>query len=93
MKPSDFAKSSPSCGFGKAEPEWVAQRIMTVLARTGDVFREMTKEEYLRERKKDGNSTFLDERYFEFAWPHCSNLVAAKKLWMVRENSGEEGEL
>lgn len=39
----------------KAEIEFIVNNVLKILKRTGDTMRELTKEEYIEERKKDSN--------------------------------------
>jgi hypothetical protein len=56
MKPSVISKVYPwSSVLENSESEVVAQNIAKILKRTGDDWRELTEEEYVRERTNDGN--------------------------------------
>ena len=52
--PSDFIKWPWSSVFANSEHEQVAANIMIILKRTGDEWRELSWDEYLSERQKDG---------------------------------------
>ena len=56
MKPSNFKTWPWSCVFKNAEHEQVALNIITILARTGNEWREMLWPEYLAEGIKDGGN-------------------------------------
>lgn len=65
MKPSLFTKIPWDSILHKMEAEIIANNIMLILARTGDVFRELTWEEYSKERLKDGKFTEGEKYYFQ----------------------------
>lgn len=52
--PSNFTCWPWSCVFMNADHEQIAVNIMTILKRTGDKWRELSWDEYLAERQKDG---------------------------------------
>lgn len=81
MKPSDFTKNFPfSSVYMNTETEIVAMNVMTILKRTGDVFRELSWDEYKDERMKDGNFSVSEKRYFERVIPYCVSGEEAKKF-------------
>lgn len=80
-KPSDFCKKQPmSSVFQKSENETVATNIMRILKRTGDTFRELSPEEYTKERKKDGHFTALEMNYFDEVIRYCKDAKSARKF-------------
>jgi hypothetical protein len=52
--PSDFVEWPWSSIFRNSEHEQVATNIMVILKRTGNKWRELSWDEYLAERQKDG---------------------------------------
>ena len=77
MKPSDFKSYPFSSVLQNSESETVALNIMVILSRTGDVFRDLTWEEYKLERMKDGNFTETEIRYFKLVIDYCKSSGAA----------------
>lgn len=65
MKPSNFKTWPWSCVFQNAEREQVALNIITILARTGNEWREMLWPEYLAERIKDGGGNTSHNQHTE----------------------------
>lgn len=66
MKPSDISSKYPWASTAQnSESETVAQNIVTILKRTGDVWRKLEYEEYEMERKKDGNYSSRERGYFD----------------------------
>ncbi len=63
-KPSQFLKHPFDSVEKSLERELTALNIMKILARTGDVFRELTIEEFIAERNKDKHKFNEDERHF-----------------------------
>lgn len=57
----------------KSEAETVARNIMVILARTGDYFRNLTWQEYKKERKKDGNFSENERSYFDQVIKYCQS--------------------
>jgi len=82
MNPSDFSKIKPwNSIFHKSEAETIALNIMKILARTGNKFRELSYEEYEKERIKDGNyADWAEKPYFEMVIKYCSSAEMAKKF-------------
>ena len=68
------------------ECETVARNIMVILSRTGNTFRELSWEEYLSERIKDGggnthsNFAYSEDHYFSKVAKHCSTLSDVKRF-------------
>lgn len=85
MKPSFFSSKYPwSCVFNQSEYETVAKNIMTILKRTGDKFRELSYDEYEKERLKDGNYSSGEKKYFDEVIKYCKSADTAKcfsKSW------------
>jgi len=62
FRPCDF-KNEPMMSVLKSDlAEVVARNIMVILCRTGNVFRELTFEEYKTERLKGGHFTIKEEQ-------------------------------
>lgn len=88
MKPSFFANKHPWCSvFGTGEHETVAVNIMRILKRTGDVFRELTFDEYKAVRLEDGYFNDIEEHYFNDVIEYCKSSDAAQTFsasWEVK---------
>ena len=87
-KPSSFRNYPWDSIFKKSQAEVVAQNIMKILSRKGNEFRELTWEEYVEERKKDGNFNSIEEYYFRMVVHHCQSAEAAvlvSKEWAEDE--------
>lgn len=66
LKPSDFKGFPMASVLQNCESEIVACNIMTILKRTGDEFRELTIDEYVKERNKDKEKySKREEDYFD----------------------------
>ena len=65
LKPSMLTMHPFKSITKKCEAETVAQNIMVILKRTGDVFRTLTWEEYKEERLKDGHFSEAEHEYFD----------------------------
>ncbi len=79
MKPSDFSSIDPMGSvLQKSEHETIAQNIMVILKRTGDKFRELSWDQYATERKKDGNFSDGEKKYFEEVIGYCKSPDTAK---------------
>ena len=80
MKPSDFRKHPLDSILQNTESEIVARNIMVILARTGDEFRLMEWDEYLREREADGLYLGMEQRYFEMVRGYCVSEKTARQF-------------
>lgn len=83
MTPSNYCKYPWSSILQKSEAETIALNIMLILKRTGNIFRELSWEEYKSERLKDGNFSPSEEPYFNQVIQYCT-LEKAKtfsKSW------------
>lgn len=69
--PADFVKHPFDSVFQNNETETVARNVMVILSRTGNTFRALTWEEYVLERKKDGNFSSKEKTYFDKVLPYC----------------------
>ncbi len=85
MKPSDFTVKPWSSVFMKSEAESIARNIMIILKRTGDIWRELSWEEYSLERKKDaetdkggGFNSWKEEPFFEQVQPYTVSEEQAR---------------
>ncbi len=77
MNPKNFTKTQPmESVFQKCEHEVIAQNIMVILSRTGNEWRELTWDEYKKERKKDGNFSNIEKGYFDEVLPYT---ISAEK--------------
>lgn len=79
-KPSNFTSYPWNSTLAKCEAETIAQNIMKILKRTGDVFRELSYEEYEAERKKDGHYSLMERGYFEQVIPYCCSADNAARF-------------
>lgn len=70
-KPSDFCGQPYESVLQKSEAETVAANIMHILKRTGDTFRDLSEEEYIKERKKDGHFTIQEMDFFRQVIKYC----------------------
>lgn len=77
-KPSDFKNHPFSSVFQNTETEVVALNVMTILWRTGDEFRDITEDEYVREREKDGHFTRQELGLFKKVIPYFKSADTAK---------------
>lgn len=73
MKPSVFAIYPWGSVLQKQEYEQIARNIMVILGRTGDAFRELTWEEYKKERLTEKNFTENEKHYFDTVLTYCEN--------------------
>ncbi len=71
MKPSDFKTFPDNSTLRNYKSEEVALNIMIILARTGDIFRELTWWEYRAERQTDGHFTESEREYFDKVIGYC----------------------
>lgn len=80
MNPSDFTEYPWSSVLGNSESETVACNIMVILKRTGDTWRDLTWDEYEKERKKDGNFSNMEKSYFNKVRPYTISSDSAYKF-------------
>lgn len=85
-KPSDFKNYSWDSVARKSESEVIAQNIMKILSRKGDVFPEelLTFEQYKEARLEDGNFSEGEKYYFDQVIGYCKSADTAKlfsKSW------------
>ena len=80
--PKDFRGHPYDSVLQKMEAEIVARNIMVILARTGNVFRELTWGEYKAERTKDGElgGLWKEKLYFGKVLPYCVSPEMAVKF-------------
>lgn len=77
MKPSNFTSYPMASVLRKSECETIAQNIMLILKRTGDVFRELTWDEYKSERLKDSGFSDAEKFYFDKVIGYCKTSDSA----------------
>ncbi len=65
MNPSIFNEYPWGSMLQNHQSEVVAQHIMDILARSGDVFRDLAWDEYIVWRLKDGNFSEFEKQYFD----------------------------
>lgn len=80
INPNDFTNYPWDSEFKKTEAEIVAQNIMKILQRTGNEFRELSWEEYEKERKKDGNFSTLEKAWFNKVIVYCRTAEEAREF-------------
>lgn len=80
MKPSNFTDFPMDSETQNTETEILARNIMKILKRTGDTWRQLSLDEYIAERKKDGGFSRMEEHYFEKALPYTINEKNAKSF-------------
>ena len=86
ITPKDFSTMPMNSISKNWESERVATNIMVVLGRTGNTWRELTWDEYLAERIKDGGSNTNSDKHgsekdiFEKVAPYCTSPSMAKKF-------------
>ena len=76
--PADFCVFPWASVTGNSESETIAKNIMTILSRTGNVFRPLTWDEYKVERLKDGNFTESEKKYFDKVIKFCFSPETAR---------------
>lgn len=84
-KPSDFCTFPWDSAIKKVEYEQIALNIMKILKRTGNKFRQLSFEEYKREREKDGDYGYQEEIIFQEVSKYCVSAETAKLFspeWM-----------
>lgn len=79
-KPSDFRNYPWNSVLQNSESEIIAQNIMLILWRTGNVFRSMDWEEYKNERLKDSNFSEKEKSVFIQVMPYCTTSEKAKSF-------------
>lgn len=77
-KPSDFNYHPFSSVFQNTEHEIVARNVIVILKNTGDQWRNVTIQEYEEYRKKDGNYSISEKRYFEDVIPYLNSADKAE---------------
>jgi len=89
MTPKYFASKQPMGSiFSKYEYELVARNIMTILSRTGNEWRELSLDEYKKERVKDGNFPESEYSYFKKVLPYTLHPDFAQefsKRWIINK--------
>ncbi len=79
--PSDFLRHPYNSILKDLKYEKIARNIITILARTCDTWRDLSWEEYVKERQKDEDelSLILTEKgYFDIVTPFCKTVELAK---------------
>ena len=80
MNPSDFTEQPWSSIFYKSEPETIITNIMVILKRTGNIWRELSEEEYIKEREKDGGYGSSELQYFRQVVEYTTSAVKASRV-------------
>ena len=78
MKPSNFTSKPFGSVLQNAESEIVARNIMVILSRTGNTFRNLTWEEYKKERLQDGDFSQNEYEHFQSVIDYCKSADTAK---------------
>ena len=94
LKPSDFAFWPKESKCWKMEPESVAENVMVILARTGNLWRPLSWEEYKQERINDGNFNKWEQDLFEHVAKYCVSPEVAKEFspdWEAAYNGNFTG--
>mgnify|MGYP006908356553 CR=1 FL=1 len=84
LKPSDFLDRPFDSVLKKLEAEIVARNIMAIMNRTGNNWRRLSWDEYVSERKKDGNFALSEKEYFENVIEFCTtpeNAILFSRHW------------
>ncbi len=88
LKPSDFSETFPFDSiFQKSEPETIIKNCLIILKRTGDIWRDLSWEEYETERRKDGNFSYAEKAYFseiiDYIHPERIGIISPKykRIW------------
>lgn len=91
LKPSDIVEIEPmSSVLKKCEAEIVARNIIVILYRTGDRFRDLSWEEYKKERLKDKNFWEGERKWFDLVIYYCTDKEKVKKFskkWDVKSKA------
>ncbi len=77
-KPSDFIEHPWGSVLQNCESETVAANVMRILKRTGDTFRPLSEDEYVREREKDGHFTRAELGLLGKVADYCKSPDTAK---------------
>lgn len=77
MKPSNFLIRPWDSVLNNFQSEIVALNIMKILARTDNIFRELSWEEYHTERLKDGDYKDSEKEYFDRVISYCTHMERA----------------
>ncbi len=75
--PSNFFKQPYDSRLQSFKAETVARNIMVILARTGDVWRPLTWDEYMEHRLRDGSFTTSEKAIFDKVAPYCVSAERA----------------
>lgn len=75
--PSNYTSMPIFSVLQKSEAEIVARNIMIILKRTGNVWRNLSWDEYREERIKDGQFTMGEETYYNMVIGHCQSPETA----------------
>ena len=85
VNPKDFCDHPYGSVLGESEAETVAQNIIVMLERTGNIWRPLSWEEYITERRKDNPNIddwelANEKRRFYKVIKYCSSAEEAKKF-------------
>ena len=79
-KPSDFISHPYDSIFQNNEFKTVARNIMVILKETGNIFRELSWEEYSTQRKIDGGFSIIEKQYFDKVKEYCFSSENARSF-------------
>lgn len=75
--PSNFLSQPMGSVLRNSESETIARNIMVILERTGNKFRELTWDEYKKERLKDKGFSEGEKGYFDDVIKYCKSADTA----------------
>lgn len=79
LTPKDFSNIFPMGSVARSwEAERIAKNIMVILARSGNVFRPLSWDEYKKERLQDGAFTESEKRFFDGVIDYCKSPDTAR---------------
>jgi hypothetical protein len=94
MTPQDICTIHPFDSVLQSnECETVARNILVILARTGNVFRLLTWDEYKAQRLIDGHFTEREKLFFHKVVLHCATVENARlfsRYWNIKESLNEQ---
>jgi len=88
INPSEFCTYPWSSVLLNSESETIALNIMTILKRTGNTFRELSWDEYKKERLNDGRFSEREKIFFEKVIPYCKSVMTARLFCGEWSNCG-----
>ena len=99
MVPSKYRSFPSGSIFQKWEAEMIFRNIIVILWRTGDTWRPLSWEEYMKERKKDGNFSYAEKEYFDQVVGYTNDPDSASSIFntnqrrtLARSSAGRVGD-